>query len=169
MDPGPMASWFSCAACAARKLFWKKRCIFSSNCSLLLHLPVRFSELLREHLLDSSLDDLLGEIGADDGDTLPLPLRIALLPSTLPLELPALGEGSLEPLGEPRIPDGEMVRTPDMILEMNFLIELLPFFEPGLTASVFFPLSSGSPQHMPVTSLGARTSFREFCDPIAAS
>jgi len=90
-----------------------------------------------------------GEFGADNGDTLARPRWISVLASPLPPELPALGEVSREPLGEPRNADGEMVRTPEMMLEMNFLIELLPSFEARCTTLLLAsPLSLDAPTHM---------------------
>jgi len=98
-----------------------------------------------------------GEFGADNGDALARPRWISVLASPLPPELPALGEVSREPLGKPgntdgsaflRNTDGEMVRTPEMMLEMNFLIELLPSFEARCTTLLLaLPLSLDAPPH----------------------
>ena len=107
--------------------------------------------------------NIRGELGADEEDVTFLE-DLSSLPSTLPLALPhallalgdvsrAIGAGSRTRFGVLRLSDGEIERTPEMNLEIIFLIDDLESFEP---ASVFMAFDSAVPTAPGDSALGSR-------------
>jgi len=118
--------------------------------------------LSSEGLLDG---DIRGELGADDEDVAFL-ADLRSLPSTLPLALPhallalgdlsrVVGEASRTRFGMPRLSDGDIERTPEMNLEIIFLIDDFESFAP---TSAFLVSDPAVPTALGDSALGFRSS-----------